>query len=304
MRSSDRSRQQRHHRKPGSLSNLGAHLPPLPQLRQIKPRLTNTAMAVTVTGMLATGAVMPTLLGQGNGEQDTTTAVAQPAADTAALVAAPASVADREAVNEQLQASVAAFSLAAPNLQEQGQAADQRASRSQTRTPLATVKKASKSQASAKSSASKDSSAASKDSQSSAKASSTTSKSKSESSSSSKSSESGSSSSKSGSSKSLDDSGKSGSSDSGFSGGKAIPAKVRNLDWDAMAHCEATGNPKAYNPAGPYYGLYQFDMSTWKSVGGTGKPTSASAAEQTYRAQLLYIERGGSSAWPVCGKKL
>ncbi len=91
---------------------------------------------------------------------------------------------------------------------------------------------------------------------------------------------------------------------SGFTGGSTIPASVKALDWDAMAQCEATGNPKAYNPAGPYYGLYQFDLSTWRSVGGSGLPTQASAAEQTYRAQLLYLERGGASAWPVCGKQL
>ena len=30
------------------------------------------------------------------------------------------------------------------------------------------------------------------------------------------------------------------------------------LNWAALADCESGGNPQAYNPAGPYYGLYQF----------------------------------------------
>lgn len=76
-----------------------------------------------------------------------------------------------------------------------------------------------------------------------------------------------------------------------------------SLNWDALAACESGGNPGAVNPAGPYYGLYQFDLGTWRSVGGSGLPTQASATEQTRRAQLLY-QRVGDSAWPVCGRHL
>lgn len=75
------------------------------------------------------------------------------------------------------------------------------------------------------------------------------------------------------------------------------------LNWAALAKCESGGNPKAYNPAGPYYGLYQFSASTWHSVGGTGLPTDHAAGEQTYRAQILY-RRSGAGQWPVCGKYL
>jgi len=75
------------------------------------------------------------------------------------------------------------------------------------------------------------------------------------------------------------------------------------LNWAALAQCESGGNPQAYNPAGPYYGLYQFSASTWHSVGGTGVPTDHSASEQTYRAQLLY-RRSGAGQWPVCGRNL
>jgi uncharacterized protein YabE (DUF348 family) len=74
------------------------------------------------------------------------------------------------------------------------------------------------------------------------------------------------------------------------------------LNWGALANCESGGNPRAVNPAG-YYGLYQFDLGTWRSVGGSGLPTSASAGEQTYRAKLLYKQRG-RSPWPNCGRLL
>lgn len=75
------------------------------------------------------------------------------------------------------------------------------------------------------------------------------------------------------------------------------------LNWAALADCESGGNPDAYNPSGPYYGLYQFSESTWHSVGGAGVPTDYGSGEQTYRAQLLY-KRSGAGQWPVCGKYL
>ncbi len=75
------------------------------------------------------------------------------------------------------------------------------------------------------------------------------------------------------------------------------------LNWAALANCESSGNPKAYNPAGPFYGLYQFMASTWRAVGGVGLPSDASPSEQTYRAQILY-NRSGAGQWPVCGRYL
>jgi hypothetical protein len=79
-------------------------------------------------------------------------------------------------------------------------------------------------------------------------------------------------------------------------------SRVDALNWTALARCEASNNPRAVNPAG-YYGLYQFDVSTWRSVGGSGMPNNASAAEQTRRAKILYSRRG-SSPWPTCGRLL
>lgn len=75
-----------------------------------------------------------------------------------------------------------------------------------------------------------------------------------------------------------------------------------HLNWRALANCESSGNPRAVNPAG-YYGLYQFDTGTWRSVGGHGLPSRASASEQTHRAQRLYKQRG-RSPWPNCGRLL
>jgi uncharacterized protein YabE (DUF348 family) len=83
--------------------------------------------------------------------------------------------------------------------------------------------------------------------------------------------------------------------------GGAAPSTSDGLNWAALAKCESGGNPRAVNPAG-YYGLYQFSLSTWKSVGGSGNPIDASAAEQTARAQALYA-RSGASQWG-CGRHL
>jgi uncharacterized protein YabE (DUF348 family) len=88
----------------------------------------------------------------------------------------------------------------------------------------------------------------------------------------------------------------------GGSAGGPIPSSG-GLNWAALAQCESGGNPQAVNPAGPYYGLYQFDVQTWQANGGSGIPSDASSAEQTRVAQNLYNARG-SSPWPVCGKYL
>ena len=73
--------------------------------------------------------------------------------------------------------------------------------------------------------------------------------------------------------------------------------------WAALAQCESGGNPKAVSSSGRYYGLYQFSLSTWQSVGGSGLPTDASADEQTARAQALQA-RSGWGQWPACSTKL
>jgi predicted ribosomally synthesized peptide with SipW-like signal peptide len=75
------------------------------------------------------------------------------------------------------------------------------------------------------------------------------------------------------------------------------------LNWAALAKCESGGRADAVSSNGMYHGLYQFSVGTWRSVGGEGLPSDASADEQTYRAQLLY-NKAGRGQWPHCGKNL
>ncbi|MFF3636412.1 ubiquitin-like domain-containing protein [Streptomyces sp. NPDC002250] len=89
-------------------------------------------------------------------------------------------------------------------------------------------------------------------------------------------------------------------------GTKARPASGRGADglnWRALAACESGGRPNAVDPSGTYGGLYQFDTSTWRSLGGSGRPQDASVREQTNRAKKLYVRRG-ASPWPHCGPRL
>ncbi|HEY0215091.1 MAG TPA: transglycosylase family protein [Cellulomonas sp.] len=93
-------------------------------------------------------------------------------------------------------------------------------------------------------------------------------------------------------------SGSAGSGTAAVGGGDAA-----GLNWAALARCESGGNPTSVSGSGKYYGLYQFSVSTWQAVGGTGLPSEASADEQTARAQDLY-NRSGAGQWPHCGKNL
>ncbi|MET8676932.1 ubiquitin-like domain-containing protein [Streptomyces sp. NPDC004647] len=89
-------------------------------------------------------------------------------------------------------------------------------------------------------------------------------------------------------------------------GTRPMPASVagaEGLNWTAMAQCESGGRPNAVDSSGTYGGLYQFDTHTWHGLGGTGRPQNAPAAEQTFRAKKLYVQRG-ASPWPHCGRKL
>ena len=80
-------------------------------------------------------------------------------------------------------------------------------------------------------------------------------------------------------------------------------AKAVARNWPALAQCESGGNPRIVSSNGLYHGLYQFSVPTWRSMGGSGAASSASADEQTYRAQILY-DRAGPGQWPHCGKRL
>lgn len=62
--------------------------------------------------------------------------------------------------------------------------------------------------------------------------------------------------------------------------------------WEKMRFCESSDNYQATSPTGKYRGAYQFDFPTWQTVGGTGDPAAAPAAEQDARARELYARRG------------
>jgi hypothetical protein len=70
-----------------------------------------------------------------------------------------------------------------------------------------------------------------------------------------------------------------------------------NPNWMIRtAECESGLNPLAYNPSGPYYGLFQFLMSTFRAHGGTNIWNPAQQANIT----ASMFAAGDSSAWPVC----
>lgn len=81
------------------------------------------------------------------------------------------------------------------------------------------------------------------------------------------------------------------------------PGGPSYAQWSALRQCESSGNYQAVSPSGLYRGAYQFDLSTWATVGGSGDPALASPAEQDHRAQVLWSQRG-PSPWPVCGRYL
>jgi resuscitation-promoting factor RpfA len=62
--------------------------------------------------------------------------------------------------------------------------------------------------------------------------------------------------------------------------------------WARLRQCESGGRYGIVSANGRYYGAYQFDLGTWRSVGGPGMPHKASPAEQDFRALYLYRMRG------------
>ncbi len=101
----------------------------------------------------------------------------------------------------------------------------------------------------------------------------------------------------------------------GSTGGSAIasdtsaasdPATIERLIRDAaarhgvpsdwmmkIARCESGLNPRAYNHAGPYIGLFQFAPSTFRAHGGTDIYDPVQQAEIT----ATMLSQGGSRAW-------
>lgn len=65
---------------------------------------------------------------------------------------------------------------------------------------------------------------------------------------------------------------------------------ISEADWDVIIDCESGGDPTEEYKG--HWGLLQFDLSTWYSVGGKGNPANASVREQRYRGYLLEAARG------------
>ena len=94
------------------------------------------------------------------------------------------------------------------------------------------------------------------------------------------------------------------SESSGGSGGNTSTndGPVGDDVWAKLAQCESGGNP-ATNTGNGFYGMYQFTLETWQSLGGTGYPHEADAATQTAMAKKLQAQSGWGQ-WPGCADKL
>ena len=75
------------------------------------------------------------------------------------------------------------------------------------------------------------------------------------------------------------------------------------LGWALLLQRESSGNYslcKVGSPTCKYRGAFQFDMRTWRSVGGEGDPLTASPSYQDQMACRLFQSRGGQP-WPENG---
>ena len=96
-------------------------------------------------------------------------------------------------------------------------------------------------------------------------------------------------------------SGGSGGSASGGSAG-TTGGEVGDDVWAQLAQCESGGRPET-NTGNGFYGMYQFTLETWQSLGGTGYPHEADAATQTAMAKKLQAQAGWGQ-WPGGADKL
>jgi len=72
--------------------------------------------------------------------------------------------------------------------------------------------------------------------------------------------------------------------------------------WGRLRFCES-GGVYSVNTGNGFYGAYQFDLQTWETMGGTGRPSDAPYWEQDLRAKALFQTRG-AQPWPICGRFL
>lgn len=83
----------------------------------------------------------------------------------------------------------------------------------------------------------------------------------------------------------------------------AAAQQARNVDWDAIARCESSGNWQA-NTGNGHYGGLQFSRSSWIAAGGL---KYAARADLATRAQQIAIaerlaDLQGMGAW-TCARR-
>ena len=86
---------------------------------------------------------------------------------------------------------------------------------------------------------------------------------------------------------------------SGSGGGDMSTAEIKAMlggpgsKWYQVAECESQFNPRAVNKSNnAHFGLFQFKLQTWQSMGGSGNPVDASPQEQFQRAKKLQAQEG------------
>lgn len=84
--------------------------------------------------------------------------------------------------------------------------------------------------------------------------------------------------------------------------GTDVPEVSNGARWDAIAHCESSGN-WAINTGNGYYGGLQFDQNTWERNGGLRYAQRADLASREEQIAIAEVTRArqGWGAWPVCG---
>ncbi|HEU4360716.1 MAG TPA: transglycosylase family protein [Mycobacterium sp.] len=79
-------------------------------------------------------------------------------------------------------------------------------------------------------------------------------------------------------------------------------ARADQVNWDAVAQCESSGNWAANTGNGAYGGL-QIKPSTWEAYGGVGLPSQATPAQQIAVANQILVKQG-PGAWPSCMSRI
>jgi hypothetical protein len=80
------------------------------------------------------------------------------------------------------------------------------------------------------------------------------------------------------------------------------PSGPSSSTWANLRECESHDN-YADDTGNGYYGAYQFDLSTWESLGYSGLPSDAPPSVQDQAAQELQA-RSGWGQWPACSRQL